>query len=195
MAAWLALLHWGGSVTRTGISSVPGLMFHVLVLSAWQMAGQGSIRTVKTKSYLNSLSLLTVSGFIHRSMNERSNPWHYAGVNPGKVSDFTGAVWFPLVRQWPCSLPLFQCTYCSWRHAGHTTLRLLAGSWLSGSSPALTAPEITEVDGDGLLPSSVSLPGPRKGGHQCYLGWKRRVLRHWTTQFPICMLSPSSSIL
>lgn len=35
------------------------------------MAGHGSARTMKTKSCLNSLSLLTVSGFIHHSMNER----------------------------------------------------------------------------------------------------------------------------
>lgn len=60
---------WPGWVSAAFL----GLTFPMFGSSAWQMTGHRSARTVMTKSFLNSLSLLTVSGFIHHSVQERAS--------------------------------------------------------------------------------------------------------------------------
>lgn len=62
-----------GAWAQAPINLLPNGYQQTDVPSVWFecLTNDGSTRTVKTKSYLNSLSLLTVSRFIHGSRRQR----------------------------------------------------------------------------------------------------------------------------
>lgn len=185
-----------------GISSISQIDISSVCFEC--LTNDGSMRTIKTKSYLNSLSLLTVSRFIHHLRRETVSQTLYS-CEPRWSFWLYQSCLISISEIWPYSLFLFCHVRWLWRNTGQMLLSLPASFWPSdpficpwihlGSQPHGEAEAGTSC-------FSLWCPKPllgkrEKWGHWCCSGssWKRRSSRGWIIWFPISVLPSAISML